>query len=176
VRNICNIQIKTLATYIWNRWNILNKILQHVSKTLATYATYATFPIYFCNVHIKQLQHSSETSETLEIYICNIEEEKPVPVNSGRRSGSLGRVAARDDLYIGFLRSLVKSPLSLSFFWYGWIRVPVCCVVVSAARRHTYGWIEDTRSYIHTVSEYMILQPACTHAHATITIRIAAAW
>ena len=47
-------------------------------------------------------------------------------------------------------------------------RVPVCCVVVSAARRHIYGWIGDTR----TVSEYMILQPACMHA--AITVRIAA--
>jgi hypothetical protein len=44
----------------------LNKLLQHVSETLATYATST---IYFCNIHMKQLQH---TSKTLETCICNI--------------------------------------------------------------------------------------------------------
>ena len=29
-------------------------------------------PIYFCNIHVKQLQHTSKTSETLETYACNI--------------------------------------------------------------------------------------------------------
>jgi hypothetical protein len=28
--------------------------------------------IYFCNIHIKHLQHSDETFETLETYFCNI--------------------------------------------------------------------------------------------------------
>jgi hypothetical protein len=28
--------------------------------------------IYFCNIYIKQLQHTSETAETLETYICDI--------------------------------------------------------------------------------------------------------
>jgi len=33
-------------------------------------------PIYFCNIKMKQLQHPSETSETLKTYICNIGEGK----------------------------------------------------------------------------------------------------
>jgi len=33
-------------------------------------------PIYFYNIKMKQLQHISETSETLETYICNIDEVK----------------------------------------------------------------------------------------------------
>jgi hypothetical protein len=31
-------------------------------------------PICCYNIHIKQLQHTSETSETIETYICNIGE------------------------------------------------------------------------------------------------------
>jgi hypothetical protein len=38
--------------------------MQHVQHSL----------IYFCNIYMKQLQHTSETFETLETYICNIEE------------------------------------------------------------------------------------------------------
>jgi hypothetical protein len=30
--------------------------------------------IYFCNIHMKQLQYTSKTSKTLETYVCNIEE------------------------------------------------------------------------------------------------------
>ena len=29
-------------------------------------------PIYFCNIHLKRLQHTSETSETLEMYACSL--------------------------------------------------------------------------------------------------------
>jgi hypothetical protein len=46
----------------------LNKRLQHSLETLAIYATCAKFPIYFCNIHIKHLQHTFKTSETLETY------------------------------------------------------------------------------------------------------------
>ena len=56
-----------------NRPNILKKRLQHAFETLATYAT---SPIYFCNIKMKQLQHTSETSETNETYIGNIGEGK----------------------------------------------------------------------------------------------------
>ena len=44
-------------------------LLQHVSEILATYATSL---IYFCNIHMKQLQHTSETSKTLETCACNM--------------------------------------------------------------------------------------------------------
>jgi hypothetical protein len=50
----------------------LNKLLQYVE----TLAKYATTPIYFCNIYMNQLQHTSETSETLETYIYNIGEEE----------------------------------------------------------------------------------------------------
>jgi hypothetical protein len=43
------------------------KHLQHMSIC-------ATSSIYFCNIHMKQLQQTSETSETLETYICIIQE------------------------------------------------------------------------------------------------------
>ena len=29
-------------------------------------------PIYFCNINLKYLQHTSETSETLKAYACNM--------------------------------------------------------------------------------------------------------
>jgi hypothetical protein len=64
-QNACNIRL--------DRRNILNKRLQHASKTLTTYAT---SPIYFYNNHMKQMQHTAETSETLETYICNMGEAK----------------------------------------------------------------------------------------------------
>jgi hypothetical protein len=38
-------------------------------------------PIYFCNNKIKQLQHTSKTSKTLETYICNIGEAKGQGIN-----------------------------------------------------------------------------------------------
>ena len=47
-------------------------------------------PIYFCNIHIKLLQHALETSETIETHICNIGGERPGPVNSSRRVGADG--------------------------------------------------------------------------------------
>jgi hypothetical protein len=40
--------------------------MQHVQHPL----------IYFYNIKMNQLQHISKTSKTLEIYICNIGEEK----------------------------------------------------------------------------------------------------
>jgi hypothetical protein len=61
------------ACNILNWWNILSKLLQHVSETLATCVISL---IYFCNIHVKQLQHTSKTFKTLEIYICNIGEEE----------------------------------------------------------------------------------------------------
>jgi hypothetical protein len=71
----------------------LNKRLQHASGILAKCAT---SPIYFCNIHKKQLQHTFETTETPETYICNIGEEKPGPVYSNRWSQSWRRAAAHE--------------------------------------------------------------------------------
>jgi hypothetical protein len=41
---------KTLATYVYNHCNICN------------------FPIYFCNIRMKQLKHTYETTKTLETW------------------------------------------------------------------------------------------------------------
>ena len=63
--NICNTQIKTLATYVW-------KEMKYFEQTLAT-CLWNTCnicnickhpPIYFCNIKMKQSQHTSKTSET----------------------------------------------------------------------------------------------------------------
>jgi len=43
-----------LATYVYNHCNICN------------------IPNYFCNIHMKYLQHTSETSKTLGIYAYNV--------------------------------------------------------------------------------------------------------
>jgi hypothetical protein len=49
------------------------KHFEQIFEALATcLAKYARSPIYFCNIHMKQLQHTSETSETLETYTCNM--------------------------------------------------------------------------------------------------------
>jgi hypothetical protein len=61
-KHTCNICLE-------NRWNIGNKSLQHTCTTIATYATSL---IYFCNIRMKHLQRTSQTSETLESYACNM--------------------------------------------------------------------------------------------------------
>jgi hypothetical protein len=43
-----------LATYVYNHYNICNIM------------------IYFCNNRMKHLQHTSKTSETFEVYTCNM--------------------------------------------------------------------------------------------------------
>ena len=58
-KHTCNIRLKkqvkhweqTFATYVYNHCNIYN------------------IPIYFCNIRMKQLKHTSKTTETLETYI-----------------------------------------------------------------------------------------------------------
>jgi hypothetical protein len=88
-KNTCNICVKhmqhpdkTLATCVWNICNIqIRHLLQHTFETEETFAK-----IY----HMWQLQH---TSETLEIYICNIGEGKAGTV---RRGGIWRRAAARE--------------------------------------------------------------------------------
>jgi hypothetical protein len=84
--NICNIQIKMLATYVWKHMKQFEQRLQHVQYP----------PIYFCNIHMKQLQHVSETSETIEIYICNIGGKRFGSVEFGRRGGSQRWAAASE--------------------------------------------------------------------------------
>ena len=60
-KRTCNIRLKKqmkheqkLATYVYNHCNICN------------------ISIYFCNIHMRYLQHTSETSKTLETYACDM--------------------------------------------------------------------------------------------------------
>jgi hypothetical protein len=55
-KHTCNKRTKkqTLATYVYNPYNMGNIL------------------IYFCNIHMKHLQHTFETSKTLETYACNM--------------------------------------------------------------------------------------------------------
>jgi hypothetical protein len=49
------------------------KQMKHLKQTLVTYsiaiANICNIPIYFCNIHIKHLQHNSKTFETDETYV-----------------------------------------------------------------------------------------------------------
>jgi hypothetical protein len=77
---------KTLATYVWNICNIQKethlqrtlkkKQMKHLEQMFATYVynycNMCNIPIYFCNIHINHLQHTSEISETIETYACNM--------------------------------------------------------------------------------------------------------
>jgi hypothetical protein len=40
--------------------------------------------IYFCNIGIKHLQHTSEIFETLEIHACNMQFERTISLLLGR--------------------------------------------------------------------------------------------
>ena len=50
--------------------------MKHYEQILATYmyshCNMCNIPIYFCNIHMKHLQHASKTSKTLETYVCNM--------------------------------------------------------------------------------------------------------
>jgi hypothetical protein len=61
--NICNIQINTLATYVEK-----NETLRTEACNIH-HCNICNIPIYFCNIHLKHVQH---TSETLEMYVCNM--------------------------------------------------------------------------------------------------------
>jgi hypothetical protein len=68
--------------------------------------------IYFCNIHIKQLQHTSETCATFEIYACNM----------------------RFNRNISLLRSRIATAMAsttATTFWWG--------TAASAAPQHTRG-------------------------------------
>jgi hypothetical protein len=56
-QNACNIRLETDD-------NMPLKQLQQIQHVQHP-------PIYLCNIHMKLLQHASETFETIEMYICN---------------------------------------------------------------------------------------------------------
>jgi hypothetical protein len=57
---------ETFETYVYNHYNMCN------------------IPIYFCNIDIQHLQHTSETSKTLEIYSYNIRFQHNIYLLLGR--------------------------------------------------------------------------------------------
>jgi hypothetical protein len=69
------------ATLVYNHCNICN------------------IPIYFCNVYMEHLQHTSDTSKTLETYSCNISFQRNICLLLGRlkarRRGARCRRVAR---------------------------------------------------------------------------------
>jgi hypothetical protein len=73
------------------------KQIKHLEQTLTTYVyshcNICNIPIYFCNIHIKQLQHTSETSETFKTYACNLRFQQ----KAGRRVAERGRGASGQD-------------------------------------------------------------------------------
>jgi hypothetical protein len=79
-QSACNIRLEQI--------NILNKLLRHISETLTTYVTCATSLIYFCNIHMKPLQH--KCLKHLDVYLQHRGDGAPVLVNSDRRVGASG--------------------------------------------------------------------------------------
>ena len=50
--------------------------MKYLERTLATYVynycNMGSITIYFCNIHMKHLQHTTKTSETIETYAWNM--------------------------------------------------------------------------------------------------------
>jgi hypothetical protein len=73
---------KTLATYVWNRWNIWNILLKHtciVTTTCATSrSTFATSIYYTCTIPLKHLKHILSTWSFSVASTCCLNEWRPV--------------------------------------------------------------------------------------------------
>jgi hypothetical protein len=67
----CNIQIKALATWVWNIWNTWNICLKHAYRAIKTYATSRWNTSNIRMKHLKHLEHRLVTYATSQIY-CNI--------------------------------------------------------------------------------------------------------
>ena len=73
----CNICVEHMQHPNKHTCNIrLKKQMKHLERALATYlynhGNMCNIPIYFCNIRMKHLQHTSETFETLKIDACNM--------------------------------------------------------------------------------------------------------
>jgi hypothetical protein len=66
--------------------------MKHWRHMLATCVyNHCNIPIYFCNICVKQLKHTSKASETFQMYTCNMHHIlvcPPLPSASGRRRRS----------------------------------------------------------------------------------------
>ena len=69
-KNTCNIRLDqmkhTLETYVYSHYNMRN------------------IPIYFRNIDVQHLQHTSKTSETLETYYYNMRFQRNICLLVGR--------------------------------------------------------------------------------------------
>jgi hypothetical protein len=77
----------------------LEKQIKHLKQTLATYMynhCKCSISIYFCNIHMKHLQHTSETCKTLE----NRRFQHALSANPGKRVGE--RSTAQRDLTLSY--------------------------------------------------------------------------
>jgi hypothetical protein len=65
--------------------------MKHLEQTLASYVyshcIICNIPIYFCNIHMKHLQHTFEISETLQTYACNTRGHQRPSVHLGAGTG-----------------------------------------------------------------------------------------
>jgi hypothetical protein len=52
--------------------------------------------LYFCNIHLKHLQHTSKTYKTLETYACNIRFEQNMAVRRAEHSDCAVMVEKKD--------------------------------------------------------------------------------
>jgi hypothetical protein len=69
--------------------------MKHLERTLATYVykhcNMCNITIYFCNIHMKHLQHTSEIFETIKIYSCNMRFQRNMSFATRQNGGSSPR-------------------------------------------------------------------------------------
>jgi hypothetical protein len=61
--------------------------------SVATYATCVTSQIYCCNIHLKQLQHTSKTFETLDTYAWNMRFYRNISLLRSRIAAAMASTA-----------------------------------------------------------------------------------
>jgi hypothetical protein len=142
----------TDETFWTNSCNMSLKHLQHTQHVQHSQSIFATSIWNNCNIALKRLKHLKYTFATYERRsLCQL-----IPA-----VGDWRRVMT---FYIGFLRSLVKSPLSLSLD----MDESVCLCVVSLSRppgaTHMAGSEIHVHTYIHTYSIWIYDPAACMHA------------
>jgi hypothetical protein len=69
-------------------------------------------PIYFCNIHLKHLQHTFEISETLETYACNIRFQQNLAVRQAKHCTSGSDCAVMVEKEDGSGRAATRPPVS----------------------------------------------------------------
>ena len=89
----CNMHVyatsrSTFATSRQNTCNIHLEEIKYLEHRLETYVyshyNMCDILIYFCNIDIQHLQHSSETFETIETHACNMQFQRNISLMLGR--------------------------------------------------------------------------------------------